>query len=95
MADSAELKASLGEYLARVKAGEEVVVTEDGHPVARIVPVKSAEEVEWERLREMERRGEIRIGTGGVPDEFWSMRGIEDPEGKARAGLIEEREEGW
>ncbi len=91
----AELKASLSEYLARVKAGDEVVVMERGRPVARLVAVKREEDAEWERLREMERAGEVRIGTGRVPDEFWEMRGIEDPEGKVRAALMEEREEGW
>ncbi|PYN64673.1 MAG: type II toxin-antitoxin system prevent-host-death family antitoxin, partial [Candidatus Rokuibacteriota bacterium] len=34
----AKLKASLSEYLARVKAGEEVIVTERGKPIAKIVP---------------------------------------------------------
>lgn len=91
----AELKASLSEYLARVKAGGEVVVTERGRPVARIVPVRLEEGAEWERLREMERAGEVRIGTGRVPDEFFEMRGAEDPEGKVRSALMEEREEGW
>ncbi len=98
VADSAgvaELRASLGEYLARVKAGGEVVVMEDGRPIARLVPVKLEEDAKWERLREMERKGEVRIGAGGVPDEFFEMKGAEDPEGKVRAALIEEREEGW
>ena len=34
-----KLKATLSEHLARVKAGEEVVVTERGKPIARIVPL--------------------------------------------------------
>ena len=33
-----ELKAGLSAYLARVKRGEEIVVTERGEPIARIVP---------------------------------------------------------
>lgn len=36
----AELKAQLSETLARVKAGEEVTVTEHGRPIVRIVPLK-------------------------------------------------------
>ena len=35
----AELKVRLSEYLSRVKAGEEVLVTDRGKPVARLVPV--------------------------------------------------------
>ncbi|MFQ5520338.1 MAG: type II toxin-antitoxin system Phd/YefM family antitoxin, partial [Candidatus Methylomirabilia bacterium] len=38
LANVAKLKATLSEYLARVKAGEEVIVTERGKPIARIVP---------------------------------------------------------
>lgn len=35
----AELKARLSEYLSRVEAGEEVLVTDRGRPVAWLVPV--------------------------------------------------------
>ena len=38
-----ELKARLSEYLRLVKAGHEVVVTERGVPVARVVPLDAAE----------------------------------------------------
>ena len=34
-----ELRANLSRYVERVKAGEELVVTEHGKPVARLVPV--------------------------------------------------------
>lgn len=33
-----DLKARLSEFVARAQAGEEVVVTERGRPVARLVP---------------------------------------------------------
>ena len=36
-----ELKARLSEYLARVTDGEDVVVTDRGRPVARLVPFSS------------------------------------------------------
>lgn len=36
------LKAHLSEFLTRVRAGEEVVVTDRGVPVARIVPAPSS-----------------------------------------------------
>ena len=41
-----ELKAKLSEYLTRAQAGEEVVVTDRGRPVARIVAVRAADAVE-------------------------------------------------
>lgn len=36
-----ELKANLSQYLARVRAGERVVVTDRGVPVARIEPIQT------------------------------------------------------
>ncbi|MFZ4433425.1 MAG: type II toxin-antitoxin system Phd/YefM family antitoxin [Microthrixaceae bacterium] len=41
-----ELKAKLSEYLVRAQAGEEVVVTDRGRPVARIVPLADDAAVE-------------------------------------------------
>lgn len=38
----AELKALLSETLARVKAGEEVQITEHGRPIARLMPLSGA-----------------------------------------------------
>lgn len=89
----AELKAKLSEYLARVKAGEDVVVTERGRPVARLVPVRAGEE--RERLIAMERAGEIRIGLGQIPGDFWEMPRPKDADGSVRSAVAEEREAGW
>jgi len=36
--DVGELKVELSEYLGRAAAGEQVVVTDRGSPIARIVP---------------------------------------------------------
>ncbi|HEX9668633.1 MAG TPA: type II toxin-antitoxin system prevent-host-death family antitoxin, partial [Thermoanaerobaculia bacterium] len=35
----AELKAKLSEHLDRVKRGEEVLITERGQPIAKLVPI--------------------------------------------------------
>ncbi|MBA2427747.1 MAG: type II toxin-antitoxin system prevent-host-death family antitoxin [Actinobacteria bacterium] len=92
----AQLKASLSRYLARVKAGEELVVTERGRPVAKLVPIRDHEAgAGWARLSAMERRGEISLGSGRLPDEFWDLPRPNDPTGSVREALIEEREEGW
>lgn len=48
-------------------------------------------EEEMERLREMERKGEIVLGKGGIPEGFWDMPRPQDPEGKMRQALIEGR----
>ena len=53
----AKLKASLSAYLARVKAGEVVVVTEHGRPIARLVPAPSLGSDADTHLAQMERSG--------------------------------------
>ena len=90
-----ELKASLSKYVARVKNGEEILVTERGKPVAKLVPVPSDEDPEMERMRELERRGIVTVGTGRLPEDFWDLPRAPDPEGLVRKAVREEREEGW
>lgn len=88
------LKASLSEYIRRVKGGEEVIVTERGRPVARLVPFHEGESFE-EHLLEMAKDGLIRLGTGKLPAGFWRLPRPADPEGLVRAALGEERRDGW
>ncbi len=58
----AKLKATLSEYLARVKAGEEVIVTERGKPIARIVPLARHDFVCLDqRLREAAQREGFQV----------------------------------
>jgi prevent-host-death family protein len=94
----AQLKARLSEYLSRVKAGEEVLVTDRGRPVARLVPVGAGyapdNEVELARLREMEREGLVRLGSGRLPEGFFEKERPADPGGILRKAVLEEREEG-
>lgn len=86
----ADLKARLSEYLARVKAGEEVLVTDWGRPVARLVPVGVATiadgEAETARLTAMEREGLVRLGSGRLPKGFFEKERPEDPDGLLVAG---------
>ena len=89
-----ELKASLSEYLAKVRAGQEVIVTDRGQPVARIVPVVRTEEGIPAHLLALERAGLVRIGRGALPEGFWDRPRPEDPEGRALSALLTEREEG-
>jgi prevent-host-death family protein len=89
-----ELKASLSKYVARVKSGEEVIITERGKPVAKLVPIPQDEDPEMERMRDLERRGLVTLGNGKIPDDFWDLPRAEDPEGLVLKALLEEREEG-
>jgi prevent-host-death family protein len=38
-----ELKTNLSRYLARVRAGETLIVTDHGEPIARLEPLRSSE----------------------------------------------------
>ncbi len=94
VAKVSELKASLSKYLARVKAGEEVVVTERGRPIAKIVPLTEQDDPEIDRMREMERKGLVTVGTGHIPDRFFDLPRPEDPEGLVLKALLDERRTG-
>jgi prevent-host-death family protein len=86
----AALKASLSEFLAGVKAGEEVVITERGRPVARIVPFASPDA----ELDDLVRSGKLRRSHGALPDGFWRRRRPDDPDGRLLRALLDERETG-
>ena len=90
----AELKANLSRFLSRVKAGEEVLVTERNVPVARLVPLRPADD-ESEDLRDLERQGLVRIGAGGLAKDFWKRPRPKDRKGGVRRAVTQERESGW
>jgi len=91
-----KLKAQLSEYLSKVKRGEEVVVTDRGHPVAKLVPFRTSAGPhggDWERLV---REGIIQPGrTGRIPSELLKPSLVKDPEGLLLKALLQEREEGY
>lgn len=88
-----ELKAGLSAYLARVKRGEEVVVTERGKPIAKLVPLEAAEIKDASRLASLERDGVIRRGRGKLPADFWKRARPEDPNGHSLTFLLADRDE--
>jgi prevent-host-death family protein len=87
----AQLKAGLSRYLERVKAGHEVLVTDRGRPVAKLVPI-SAEAGKGSRRERLVREGLLLPGRGKVRP---SLR--PPPGGPGRSvldALLEERREG-
>lgn len=88
-----ELKARLSEFLDAVKGGGEVVITERGNPIARIVPLTGSD-LQDPRLLELARSGAVRIGTMTIPDAFWSTEVPADPAGDSLSYLLQERTEG-
>ncbi len=87
----AELKANLSKYLGQVKSGEQVLVTERGVPVAKLVPVDSRKADLSGYLQDLEKAGLAIIGTGRIPRSFWEWRRPVDRKGRAVKSLIEER----
>ena len=88
-----ELKARLSQYLNQVKAGMEVLITDRGKPVARLVPISRTMDLKGSLTR-MEKQGLIRLGSGKLPKDFWKMHRPDDPEDLVLKALLEEREAG-
>jgi prevent-host-death family protein len=66
----AKLKAGLSGYLESVRAGEQVVVTDRGRPIALIIPI-DPNISEDERRAELVAKGLVRPGSGPItPDLF-------------------------
>jgi prevent-host-death family protein len=88
-----EAKNGLSALIDQVKAGETILITDRGVPVARLEPTAL---VDWDaRLARLERQGLIRRGRGDV------RKILERPLVKTVDGssvvalLLEERESGW
>ena len=88
-----EIKARLSEYLNQVKAGMEILITDRGKPVARLVPLSHSKGLK-ESLVRMEKQGLIRVGSGKLPKNFWRIHRPDDPNSMVLKALIEEREVG-
>ncbi len=61
---SRELKNRLGRYLRAVRAGQSLIITDRGKPVAKLTPPSDAQPEENElqaRLKELEAQGLIRL----------------------------------
>ena len=91
-ASVSELKKSLSGYFRKVKAGEEVLVTDRGRPFAKIVPLRRDEAGEGKNMAKLEAAGLARVGKGFQVD-FWTQKGPAAPERAVRTALTEEREE--
>jgi len=88
------LKAKLSEYLSRARAGESVVVTDRGRPVARLGPLGGEAALEG-REAELARAGLIRRPTGSLDPNWLAGERPHDPEGRSLEMVLEERAEGW
>jgi prevent-host-death family protein len=91
-ANVAQMKAKLSEYLRQVKSGGEVVITERGVPVARLVPLES-DERRATREERLIRASILRPAQG--PRKKLGMPKIREGAGAAvLEALLAERDEG-
>lgn len=90
-----KLKAKLSEYLASVRAGEEIIVTDRGRPVARVVPIRGARDLE-SRIDGLVRSGRLRPPTAATPvDPAQLLKAAPaDPDGLGLSALLEDRRVG-
>jgi len=86
------LKARLSEHIARVKRGEEVLVTERGKPVARIVPVAPGM-ADDERIRALTARGVLRSRGKRARKLLSGLPICRVPQGAVLRALEDERKE--
>jgi prevent-host-death family protein len=88
------LKARLSEYLDRTRAGQSVVVTDRGRPVARLVPLGGEAAIEG-RVADLERAGLARLPTHPWDEDILTARRPRDPGGRSLEAVLAERAEGW
>jgi len=89
-----EAKNGLSALLDRVKAGESILITDRGTPIARIEPLTTRPDPEG-RLDRLERAGIIRRGTGPVSLASLPPAPGLPPGVSVVDALLEERESGW
>lgn len=90
----AQLKARLSEFVAAVKEGEMVVVTERGRPVARLVPLEETMELDA-RASALVRAGVLRRPERRLSRAaFLRAERPADPDAGLLAAVMAERVEG-
>ena len=92
-ASISDLKARLSAYLDAVREGEEVLVTDRGRPIARLAPVRGAQQ-DVSRRDLLIRAGRLRPPSGRLPKDFYTRVLPADREGRSLTALLEERREG-
>lgn len=89
----ARLKEALSYFLARVKKGEEVIVTDRGKPIARLVPISELSS-DSKEIAQLIRSGILKPPRGRIKARFLKPSPVKDPEGLVLKSLLQERREG-
>jgi len=90
-----EAKNGLSALLDRVKAGETILITDRGVPVARLEPATTMADDDDGRIERLVRAGLATRGTGDFT-EFLKRAPGETVDGRGIVDIVlEERESGW
>ena len=90
-----QAKSGLSALIDQVRAGESVLITDRGVPVARLEPVATSDDPVG-RLERLARAGLVRPGTGELPADFLDGLSTKAPKGFSLVdAVIEERRSGW
>jgi prevent-host-death family protein len=92
-ASLADVKARLSEYVRRVKAGHEIVLTDRGVPVARLTGLEVGERRATRRDR-LAGTGALRPGKGRVRRALQTPPDGDAGGAEVLAALLAERDEG-
>lgn len=90
----AHLKARLSEFLRAARAGETVIVTDRGTPVARLAPLEGASAITG-RVEALAASGLVRRPIRPLDPAFADAPRPSDPDGRSLESVLEERSEGW
>ena len=87
----ADLKNQLSTYLNKVRAGEEIIIKDRNTPIAKIVPLELADDIEAEELA-LVASGQMTLPRKKkLPEDFWET-GPRLSITKAARAVTEDRE---
>ena len=90
-----QAKSGLSALIDQVRAGETVLITDRGVPVARLEPVATSSDPTG-RVERLTRAGLMRPGTEAPSEELLAGPTVTAPEGVSLVDLvIDERRSGW
>ncbi len=93
-ANIAEFKNSISKYIADVKRGEEILVSERNRPVAKLVPLRNTDDYDAEEM-ELVAQGAMTLpeGDGVLPESFFRAKLLKVKGNRAVDVILEERYE--
>ena len=89
----AELKRSISACLRQVKAGEELLITEHGRSVVRLLPVKDLASLPEPAGHG--KRGLLKRPEKPLSADFWDLPRPVDPKATVRSAVLQEQRESW